>query len=104
MQERRQHRSDDAPLALELLLEAHRARLNVQALAVVTPSGQLLAGAGRDPGAVAAMIVAETRGDTDPTLATWRLRAGDRELVIGSLGGRLSHEIGDGVRRICPGT
>ncbi len=25
-------------------------------------------------------------------------------LVIGSLGGRLNHEVGEGVRRICPGT
>lgn len=79
-------------------------RLNVRALVVATPSGQLLAGAGHDPGAVAAMIVEEVRGGTDPALATWRLRAGDRDLVIGSLGGRLSHEVGDGVRRICPGT
>ena len=103
MQERRQHRSDDPSKALELLLEAHRAQLNVRALVVATPSGQLLAGAGHDPGAVAAMIVEEMRDGTDPALATWRLRAGERELVIGSLGGRLNHEVGDGVRRICPG-
>ena len=103
MQERRQHRSDDPSTALELLLEAHRVRLDVQALVVATPSGQLLAGAGHDPGAVAAMIVEEMRDGTDPTLATWHLRAGGRELVIGSLGGRLNHEVGDGVRRICPG-
>jgi hypothetical protein len=32
------------------------------------------------------------------------LRAGPLELVIGALGGRLNHEVGDGVRRICPGT
>jgi hypothetical protein len=104
MQERRQHRSDDPSNALELLLEAHRVRLNVRSLVVATPSGQLLAGAGHDPGAVAAMIVDETHEGTDPTLATWRLRTGDRELVIGALGGRLNHEVGDGVRRICPGT
>ena len=104
MQERRQQRSNDPSNALELLLEAHRVRLDARALVVATPSGQLLAGAGRDPGAVAAMIVEETRDGADSTLATWRLRAGDRELVIGSLGGRLSHEIGEGVRRICPGT
>jgi len=79
-------------------------QLDVRALVVATPSGQLLAGAGHDPGAVAAMIVEDMRGGTDPTLATWRLRAGDRELVIGALGGRLNHEVGDGVRRICPGT
>jgi hypothetical protein len=104
MQERRQHRSDDPSTALELLLEAHRVRLNLRALVVATPSGQLLAGAGHDPGAVAAMIGEDLRDRTEPTLATWRLRDGDRELVIGSLGGRLSHEVGDGVRRICPGT
>ena len=104
MQERRQHRSDDPSHALELLLEAHRVRLNVRTLVVATPSGQLLAGAGSDPAAVAAMIVEEMGDGTDPALATWRLRVGARELVIGALGGRLNHEVGDGVRRICPGT
>src|SRR5690348_9489438 len=98
MQERRQHRSDDPSKALELLLEAHRVRLNASALVVATPSGQLLAGAGHDPEAVTAMIVEEMPDGTDPTLATWRLRAGDHELVIGSLGGHLNHEVGDGVR------
>ena len=50
------------------------------------------------------MIVEEMRDGTDPAIATWRLRAGDRELVTAALGGRLNHEVGDDLRRSCPGT
>ncbi|MCW5801182.1 MAG: hypothetical protein KIT31_02120 [Deltaproteobacteria bacterium] len=102
MQERRQVRSELPSEALGLLLEAHRTRLQVQTLVVATPSGDLLAGAGHDPVDLAASIVDEELHDaaTSSSIATWRLRVGERDLVIGSLGGRLNHEVGDGVRRI----
>jgi hypothetical protein len=100
MQERRQVRSELPTEALGLLLESHRARLQVRTLVVTTPSGDILAGAGHDPVDVAATIVEELRDGAASTVATWRLRVGDLDLVIGSLGGRLNHEVGDGVRRI----
>lgn len=101
MQERRQVRSELPSEALGLLLESHRARLQVRTLVVTTPSGDLLAGAGHDPVDLAASIVDEELHDAATSaIATWRLRVGERDLVIGSLGGRLNHEVGDGVRRI----
>ncbi len=100
MQERRYVRSEIPSEALALFLEAHRIRLRAQTLVVTTPSGHVLAGAGHDPVDVAATIVEELRDGKQSTVATWHLRVGERELVIGSLGGHLNHEVGDGVRRI----
>jgi hypothetical protein len=101
MLERRRVRSTDPSEALQLLLEAHRERLEVQTLVLARPDGRLLGGAGRDPGSVAAVVVDEERGGPGSSaVATWRLRAGGDELVIASLGGRLSPDIGDDVRRI----
>ena len=100
MQERRHVRSELPSEALALFLEAHRARLHARTLVVTTPSGHVIAGAGHDPADVAAAIVEELHDGKAPTIATWHLRIGDRELVIGSLGGNLNHEVGDGVRRI----
>ena len=100
MQERRQARSELPTEALGLLLEAHLARLQARTLVVTTPTGDLLGGAGHDPVDLAASIVEELHDGTETSVATWRLRVGDRDLVIGSLGGRLCHEVGDGVRRI----
>ena len=100
MQERRQVRSELPTEALGLLLEAHRARLQVSTLVVTTPAGDILAGAGHDPVDVAATIVEEQRDGTESTIATWRLRVGELDLVIGSRGGWLDYEIGAGVRRI----
>jgi hypothetical protein len=100
MQERRYVRSEVPSEALALFLEAHRQRLQARTLVVTTPAGHVLAGAGHDPVDLAATIVEELRDGTASTVATWRLRIGERDLVIGSLGGRLNHEVGDGVRRI----
>ena len=100
MHDRRTVRSELPSEALTLLLESQRTQLEVRTLVVTTTTGDLLASAGPDPIDVAASILEELDGGTIPDLATWRLRVGDRELVIGSLGGRLDFEIGDGVRRI----
>ena len=110
MLERRSRRSSTATKsgkteALSLLLESHRRRLNVRTLVVATRDGQLLGWAGEDPGkvAMAATTMDEVRGGTpeaDGLVATWRLRVSSGEVVLGSLGGRLSYDVGSGVRRI----
>jgi hypothetical protein len=103
--ERRHLRSDARPEALSLFLESQRKRLDVRALTVATRDGRLIAGTGDAPGRVAraAIAIDEARGgvaDAAEPLATWRLRAGGVEVVLASLGGRLSYEVGSGVRRI----
>jgi hypothetical protein len=103
--ERRQRRVAAKPDALTLFLESQRRRLDVRALTVATRDGRLIAGAGEAPARVAqaAIAVDEARGgvaDAAEPLATWRLRAGGVEVVLASLGGRLSYDVGSGVRRI----
>jgi hypothetical protein len=105
MLERRHRRSGNKTEALNLLLESHRKRLNVRTLVVATRDGRLLGWAGDDPGnvAMAATTVDETRGgapEADGMIATWRLRAGGSEVVLGSFGGKLSYDVGSGIRRI----
>ena len=85
---------------MQLLLAAHRDRLRVRTLVVVHGDGRVLASAGDDPESVASAIAADVATVPDTTLATWRLRAGGDEVTIGSWGGNLSCELGDGVRRI----
>lgn len=77
------------------MLESHRKRLGVSALVLATPAGDLVAGAGHRQADVAAAVVEDA-----PTIATWRMRAGDRDLVLASLGGRLDHATGEAIRRI----
>jgi hypothetical protein len=105
MVERRRRRSEKKPEALKLFLESQKAKLEVKTLAVATRDGELVAGAGDAPKKVAksAVQVDEARGgvaDGEEPLATWRLRAGGEEMVVASLGGRLSYDVGTGVRRI----
>ncbi len=105
MLERRHRRSERKTEALHLLLESHRTRLNVRTLVVATRDGRLLGWAGEDPGkvAMAATTIDDARGgyaEADGLIATWRFRAGGNDVVLGSLGGRLSYDIGNGVRRI----
>jgi len=105
MQERRVRRSEKKTEALQLLLESHRRRLNVRTLVVATRDGRLLGWAGDDPGkvAMAATTVDDARGgapEADGMIATWRLKAGGADIVLGSFGGKLSYDVGSGVRRI----
>jgi hypothetical protein len=100
MIERRRIRSNDPSEALQLLLEAHREKLDAPTLVVGTPCGRVIAGAGRDVPDLAASIVEQVQGSVN-SVATWFLRAGGRELVIASLGKRLSFELAEAVRRIC---
>jgi len=73
-----------------MFLESQRTKLGARGLAVTTRDGQRLATAG-SPGWLA-------RNATN--VATWQLCAGGVEVVLASLGGRLSHDLGSGVKRI----
>jgi hypothetical protein len=89
MTERRTRRSRVHGEALTMFLETQRTKLGVGGLTVSTPDGRLLAAAGPSPAGRGTMNV-----------ATWGLRVGGAEVVIASHGGRLTHDLGTGVRRI----
>lgn len=97
--ERREQRSDDKNQALQLFLEAQVGKLDVDALTVTTLDGRMIAGAGVIPRELARATIAQGEAETEG-VATWRLRAGGEWLVIASWGGRLSYDVGSGVRRI----
>jgi hypothetical protein len=110
MFERRSHRTHDPVEALTRLLDAHRDRLGVRTLALSTPEGVIVAGSGESPEDAAALGSRMDRAEADVhesplgvkegPIATWRLSAGDVELLLTSVGGRLSYDVGSGVRRI----
>ena len=104
MTERRTRRSQVRADALAMFLESQRTRLGARGLAVTTRDGQLLAAAGRSPERLArtASQIHEARTGTRKTMnvATWWLSAGGIEVVLASHGGRLSHDLGSGVKRI----
>lgn len=100
MIERRNRRSDNQAEAMQLLLAAHRDRLDATTLVVMREDGHVLASAGDAPELVASTIAAGATDAPGTTLATWQLQAGGDKVTIGSLGGNLSCELGDGVRRI----
>ena len=88
MEERRQRRTDDRDLALQLFIASQQRKLDVPALTVTNRRGEIIAGAG------------EIEEGTSQWVATWELRAGGEWLVVSSWGGRLSYDIGNGIRRI----
>ena len=92
MTERRSRRSQDHVEALTLFLESQRDKLKAGALAVTTRDGQVLAAAGPSPERLARK--------EDANIATWSLRAGVVDVILASYGGRLSHDLGSGVKRI----
>jgi hypothetical protein len=105
MTERRTRRSPIHVEALALFLESQRSRLRARGLTVTTRDGQVLASAGPSPERLArqAIEILEARDDAGPrtsSVATWWLRAGGVEVIVASDGGRLSHDLGSGVRRI----
>jgi hypothetical protein len=105
MTERRSRRSKVPVEALAIFLESQRSRLKAKGLAVTTREGQLLAAAGPSPEELARMALAvhEAREDATgktPNVATWWLRSGGFEVILASRGGRLSHDLGSGVKRI----
>jgi hypothetical protein len=92
MTERRSRRSHVHAEALALFLEQERRRLRVKSLVVTTRAGRLLGAAGAP--------TAGSKGRKASSLATWELRAGALDVVVVSHGGRLSYELGSGVKRI----
>jgi hypothetical protein len=97
MKERRTRRSQVRVEALALFLESQRVKLRARGLAVTTRDGRLLAAAGPSPERLAREAVQANRvGD----VATWCLLAGDVDVVLASRGGRMSHDLGSGVKRI----
>ncbi|HEX8793958.1 MAG TPA: hypothetical protein VF765_23615 [Polyangiaceae bacterium] len=87
MVERRIRRSHVRDEALLLFLESQRKVLGSHGLSVATSDGRVLAsvGAMSEPGS---------------RVGTWQLQAGSEDLVLASHGGRMSHELGTGVKRI----
>jgi hypothetical protein len=91
MTERRTRRSQVRADALAMFLESQRTRLGARGLAVTTSDGRLLAMAGPPP---------EWLGRESTKVATWQLHAGGTEVILASHGGKLSHDLGSGVKRI----
>ncbi len=108
MVERRSRRSQVPAEALGMFLESQRDRLRARGLAVTTREGEILAGSGSSPDRLARAAIAlhEAREDAPGPrhVATWWLRAGGQEIIVASDGGRLSHDLGTGVRRILSST
>ena len=107
MLDRRSQRSQHPVDALTRLLDSHRERNGMRTLALSTPEGVVVAGSGAAPDQAADIGSRLDRDDADvrrePTLgvvATWRLKAGSVELLLTAIGGRLSYDVGSGVRRI----
>jgi hypothetical protein len=87
MVERRIRRSHVRDEALLLFLESQRRALGTRGLKVATSDGRVLASVG-------------ARSEPGSRVGTWELTAGGMALVLESHGGRLSHELGTGVKRI----
>jgi len=83
-----------------MFLESQRTKLEARGLAVTTGDGQLLAAAGE---AIQAHEPQGATGRKTTNIATWSLRLGRVEVILASHGGRLSHDLGSGVRRILAG-
>jgi hypothetical protein len=87
MVERRMRRSHVPDEALLLFLESQRKALGSRGLSVATSDGRVLASVG-------------AKSTPASSTGTWQLSAGGMDLVLASHGGRLSHELGTGVKRI----
>jgi hypothetical protein len=99
--ERRRERSTRTDEALGLLLEHARERLGVRALALSTSEGAVVAGAGEDIYRLAELGAAlDAGGVPRASVATWRLRVNDGDLLLTSAGPLMDPDLGAGVRRI----
>jgi hypothetical protein len=87
MVERRIRRSHVRDEALLMFLESQRKALGSRGLSVATSDGHVLASVG-------------AKSKPGSPVGTWQLSAGGMDLVLASHGGRLSHELGIGVKRI----
>src|SRR5258708_19951625 len=101
--ERRRARSSHPPDALQLLLQHARRKLGVRALTLGTASGALVAGAGagEDLEQVAGLGAdIDAGGRSSKPVATWRMRVGERDLLLTSLRGAMDPDLAAAVRRI----
>jgi hypothetical protein len=104
--ERRRSRSSRPIEALSFFLNRARHALGVRALTLGTTEGHLIAGSGEDLERVAEAGADVDAGRSLPlgeTIATWRVSLrGDEaaDVILTSLGGALSAELGPGIRRI----
>jgi hypothetical protein len=87
MVERRIRRSHVRDEALLLFLDSQREALGSRGLSVATIDGRVLASVG-------------TKTKPGSRVGTWQLSAAGMDLVVTSHGGRLSHDLGTGVKRI----
>lgn len=87
MVERRIRRSHVRDEALLLFLDSQREALGSRGLSVATTDGRVLASVG-----------AKSKPGTP--VGTWQLSAAGMDFVVTSHGGRLSHDLGTGVKRI----
>jgi hypothetical protein len=87
--ERRLRRTQDRDLALQLFLASQQRKLGARALTVTDERGRIIAGVGE---------IEEGSGQV--WVATWELQIGGESLVVSSFGGKMSYEVGNGVRRI----
>jgi hypothetical protein len=99
--ERRRARSARRSEALHFLLHRTKEKLGAPAITLGTVSGSLLAGAGDDLPRVAGLGADVNAGrEVSEHIATWRLRVGDKDLLLTSVGGIMDPDLGAGVRRI----
>jgi hypothetical protein len=99
--ERRRTRSCRPSEALSFLLQHAKENLGVPAIALGTLSGFLVAGAGDDLERLAQLGADADAGEKSiDHIATWRLRVGESDLLLTSLGGKMDPDLGASVRRI----
>jgi hypothetical protein len=99
--ERRHDRSARPDEAIALFLDAAKKKLSVRALTLGTMDGDLLFGSGEDLERIADIGAKVDAGEAqNKDIATWRTRVGNTSVVVTSWGGRLSVDLGDGLRRI----
>jgi hypothetical protein len=99
--ERRRTRSCRPSEALSLLLQHAREKIGVPAIALGTPSGFLIAGAGDNLERLAE-LGADVEGGVASIahIATRRLRVGESDLLLTSVGGKIDIDLSATVRRI----
>jgi hypothetical protein len=99
--ERRHDRSARPEEAVALFLDAAKKKLSLKALTLGTMDGDLLFGSGDDLELIAHIGAKIDAGETKKEdIATWRTQVGNTSVVVTSWGGRLSADLGDGLRRI----
>jgi hypothetical protein len=99
--ERRRARSSRPVEALHFLLLCAKQKLHARAITFGSVSGSLVVGAGDDLARVARLGADVDAGkEVHERVATWRLRVGEKDFLLTSLGGAMDPDLGASVRRI----